>query len=177
MQENNYELQLKCWKEILPYFCCLKLTNYNRHGSYCVSQSLKIAELFPSSEELLKHYEISVQGKDSIMKYLFKGKTAVVDQRGEQTLNHDAKTGGGITNFAGNIDAVTKWTLNRSAQAEVTGELKRVAGIEGTQDIYKQVRLYHIVDSDKMCDKLVTTISKDFTSPFSTQLSPNNRLI
>ena len=24
-----------------------------------------------------------------------------------------------------------------------------------------------------MCDKLVTTISKDFTNPFSTQLSPD----
>ena len=42
-----------------------------------------------------------------------------------------------LTNFAGNIDALTKWTLDRSAKAEVTGELKPVAGIEGTQDTYK----------------------------------------
>ena len=163
MQESNYELQLKCWKEILPYFFCLNRTNYSRHGIYCVSQLLNIAELFPSSKEFLKHCEISVQGQD---RYPLR---AVVDQRGEQTLNCDAKSGGGITNFAGN--AVTKWTLNRSMQAEVTRELKRVAGIEGTQDIYRQVRLYHIVNSDKMYDKLVTTISKNFTSPFSTQLS------
>ena len=64
-----------------------------------------------------------------------------------------------MANFAGNIDAVTKWTLNRSAHSEVTGELERVVGNEGNQD------------SDKMCDKLVTTISKDLRRPFGTQLS------
>ena len=98
-----------------------------------------------------------------------------MDRRGEQTLNV-TKSGSGITNFAGNIHAVTKWTLNRSMQAEVTRELKRAAGIEGTQNIYKQVRLFHIVNSDKMYDKLVTTISKNFTSPFSAQLS-HDRLL
>ena len=123
VQESNYELQLKCWKEILPYFFCLNRTNYSRYGSYYVSQLLKIDELFPGCKELSKYYGISVQGQDR-----YPLRTAV-DQRGEQTLNCDAKTSGGITNFAGNIDAVTKWTLNRSAQAEVTGELKRVAGI------------------------------------------------
>ena len=167
VQESSYELRLKCWKEILPYFFCLNRTNYSRYGRYYASQLLKIHELFLGCKELLNYYGISVQGQDR-----YPLRTAV-DQRGEQTLNRDAKTSGGITNFAGNIDAVTKWTLNRSAQAEVTGELKRVAGIEGTQDTYKQIRPHHIVNSNKMCDKLVTTISKDFTSPFSTQLSPD----
>ena len=77
------------------------------------------------------NYGISVKGQDR-----YPLRTAV-DQRGEQTLKRDAKTSGGITNFAGNIDALTKWTLNRSAKAEVTGELKPVTGIEGTQDTYK----------------------------------------
>ena len=165
VQESNYELRLKCWKEILPYFFCLNRTNNSRYGSYYVSQLLKIDKLFPGCKELLKYYGISVQEQD---RYPLQ---RAVDQRGEQTLNRDAKTS--VTNFAGNIDAVTKWTLNRSPQAEVTGVLKRIAGIEGTQDTYKQIRPHHIVNSNKMCDKLVTTISKDFTSPFSTQLSPD----
>ena len=120
MQESNYELRLKCWKEILPYFFCLNRTNYSRYGTYYVSQLLKIDKLFPGCKELSKYYGTSVQGQDR-----YPLRTAV-DQRGEQTLNRDAKTSGGIRNFAGNIDAVTKWTLNRSAQAEVTEELKRV---------------------------------------------------
>ena len=60
---------------------------------------------------------------------------------------------------------MTKWTLNRSAQAEVTGELKQVAGIEGNQDTYKQVRPHHIVNSDKMCDKHINTTSKSSQVP------------
>ena len=40
-----------------------------------------------------------------------------MDQRGEQTLNRDAKKRG-VTSFANNLEAVTKWTLNRGAQAK-----------------------------------------------------------
>ena len=104
-----------------------------------MSQLLKIDELFPGCKDLLKHYGISIQGQER-----YPLRTAV-DQRGEQTPNRDAKTSGGIMSFAGNIDAVTKWTLNRSAQAKVTGELKRLTGIEGAQDSYKQSRPHHIV--------------------------------
>ena len=104
MQESNYELRLKCWKEILPYFFCLNSTNYSRYGSYCVSQLLKRDELFPGCKEL------SVQGQD---RYPLR---IAVDQTGEQTLDRVAKSSGGITNLAGNIDAVTRWTFKRSAQ-------------------------------------------------------------
>ena len=64
VQESNYELRLKCWKEILPYFFCLNRTNYSRYGSYYVSQLPKIDELFPGCKERLKYYGISVQGQD-----------------------------------------------------------------------------------------------------------------
>ena len=37
VQESNYELRLKCWKEILRCFFCLNSTNYSRYGSYYVS--------------------------------------------------------------------------------------------------------------------------------------------
>ena len=137
-------MQVKCWKEILPYSFSLNRTNYSKYGSYCVSQLLTTDELFPGHKELSKNYVISVQGQD---RYPFQ---AAMDHRGEETLNHDAKTGGGLTNFACNIDVVTKWTLNKSAEVEVAGELKRVAGIEGTQDTYKQVQRNHIVKSGKM---------------------------
>ena len=64
------------------------------------------------------------------MEYLFKGKTDIHfkqlwTKEEKQMLNHDAKTSGGMTNFACNINAVTKWTMNKSAEAEITGELKQ----------------------------------------------------
>ena len=41
-----------------------------------------------------------------------------VDQRGEQTLNKDAKTVSGIKGFSVDNNAVTKWTLGRSDQGK-----------------------------------------------------------
>ena len=40
-----------------------------------------------------------------------------IDQRGEQTLNREAKTTGGIKNFASDSSGILKWTLNRAEQA------------------------------------------------------------
>ena len=40
-----------------------------------------------------------------------------IDQRGEQTINRDATTSGGIWAFASDNVAVLKWCLNRSEQA------------------------------------------------------------
>ena len=44
-------------------------------------------------------------------------------QRGEQTINRDAKTLGGIKSFAADSSAILKWTLNRAEQAENTKAL------------------------------------------------------
>ena len=40
-----------------------------------------------------------------------------IDQRGEQTINRDAKTSGGISQFAAKEATVLKWRLNRSEAA------------------------------------------------------------
>ena len=47
-----------------------------------------------------------------------------VDQRGEQTLNRNAEISEGVKIFAGNTDAITKWTPNRYAQNEILNKLK-----------------------------------------------------
>ena len=167
VHEGDYELRLKAWKEILPYFFGLKRTNYSRYGSYYVCQLQAIDTLFPGCKDLLKQHGISVQGQER-----YPLRTAI-DQRGEQTFNRDAKTSGGITNVAGNIESVTKWTLNRSSQAEVTRELKSVAGIESANDTCKPLRPRQIVKSGKWSNTLATTISEDFVSPFSQSLSPD----
>ena len=114
----DYDLRLLAWKRILPYFFALDRTNYSRYGSYYVAQLESLDSVYPGCKELLKHHGISVQGQER-----YPLRTAI-DQRGEQTLNKDAKNCGGIRNFAGNSEAVTKWTLNRSAQALVTGTVR-----------------------------------------------------
>ena len=46
-----------------------------------------------------------------------------IDQRGEQTINRDAKTLGGTKSFAADSSAILKWTLSRAEQAENTKAL------------------------------------------------------
>ncbi len=52
-----------------------------------------------------------------------------IDQRGEQTLNRDAKTTGGIKSFISDSNAILKWTLNRAEQAKCTENLLNLAQI------------------------------------------------
>ena len=65
-----------------------------------------------------------MQGQE---KYLCR---TAIDQRGEQTINRDAKTSGGIKYFASDPNAILKWTLNRSAQAKNTEALYDLANIK-----------------------------------------------
>ena len=62
--------------------------------------------------ELIQDKGLSVQGQE---KYLCR---TAIDQRGEQMINRNAKTFGGIKYFALDPNAILKWTLNRSAQAK-----------------------------------------------------------
>ena len=59
-----------------------------------------------------------------------------IDQRGEQTLNKDAKTAGGLRGFAANQASVLKWTLNRREQANNTKELLGMCGLNASLQHY-----------------------------------------
>ena len=59
------------------------------------------------------------------------------DQRGEQTLNREAKSVDGIGRFGGNTDSVIKWTLNSTLQAKITAELKLFAQVNKSEEMYK----------------------------------------
>ena len=78
------------------------------------------------------------------------------DQRGEQTINRDAKVAGGIKAFATNESSILKWTLNRSEQTTVTSELNKVAGIK---DVIKNICPSQISKSEKKIAKLINVLS------------------
>ena len=62
-----------------------------------------------------------------------------IDQRGEQTINRDAKVAGGIKYFASDQNAILKWTLNHAAQVKNTEELYNIASLSSSEDIYKMI--------------------------------------
>ena len=108
IQGNNYELHIEGWRRMMPFFFPLNKTNYARYSAYYMLQLQNLDITHPGCKELLKCNSISVQGRD---KYPLR---TAIDKRGEQTLNKDAKSTGGIRSFASSSESVTKWTLNRA---------------------------------------------------------------
>ena len=166
VQGNNYELRIEGWRRMMPFFFALNKTNYARYGAYYMLQLQNLDITHPGCKELVKRNSISVQGQD---KYPLR---TAIDQRGEQTLNKDAKSTGGIRSFASSSESVTKWTSNRASQASVTAKLKKFSNITKSDEIYKPLRPHQIVKSEKWTASLQNTISQDFVNPFSTGLDP-----
>ena len=110
----------------------------------------------PGYKEIIQSKGLSVQAQD---KYPLR---TPIDQRGEQTLNKDAKSTGGIKSFANTNDAVAKWTLNRASQVKVTVTLKKFSGVSKQDEKYKPLHPYQIVKPEKWTAKLKNTISQDF---------------
>ena len=154
------------WRGMTPSFFALNKTNYARYGAYYMLQLQNLDITHPGCKELVKRNSSSVQGQD---KYPLRTAT---DQCGEQTLNKDAKSIGGIKSFASSSESVTKWTLNRASQASVTAKLKKFSNITKSDEIYKPLRSHQIVKSEKWTASLQNTISQDFVNPFSTGLDP-----
>ena len=102
VQGNDYALKLEGWIRMMPYFFALNKTNYSRYGSYYIQQLISLDRTHPGCKELIEIKGVSVQAKDQ-----YPLRTAI-DQRGEQTLNREAKSVGGIGRFGGNIDSIIK---------------------------------------------------------------------
>ena len=90
---------------------------------------------------MLEKPGLSVQAQDR-----YPVRTAL-DQRGEQTINRDAKTSGGIKAFSRNSSSVLKWCLNRSEQATYTKALDDLAGLGKNNTFYKPSRPSQILKS------------------------------
>ena len=148
VQTNDFGLRHDGLKKILPFCFVLNKQNYARYGC----------------KELLLDKGLSVQAQS---RYPLR---TSIDQRGEQTINRDAKTSGGIKSFASNNDSVLKWTLNRSYQAENTQALYEMAGIKRSTEDYKCTRPSQIIKSEHRVTKLKEILGSEFLNPFDPSL-------
>ena len=83
IQENDFGLRLFCWKQFIPYYFALNKVNYARYGSYYTEIMQNIDILHLGLRQIMC---ISVQAQD---KYPLRNS---IGQRGEQSINCDAKT-------------------------------------------------------------------------------------
>jgi hypothetical protein len=80
VQENNVDMMINAWLKLLPMYFALNKINYAQYGSYYVYTLINMEHLYKEG--------LSVQAQD-----LYPLRTSI-DQRGEQTINRDAKTSG-----------------------------------------------------------------------------------
>ena len=89
-----------------------------------------------------------------------------IDQRGEQTINRDAKTPGGIGNFSNLPPSILKWFLNRSASANVVSALNEMNGIGSSSPFHKELRPTLIVRSEKAVSSVYNVLKIEYVNPF-----------
>ena len=164
VQENNYSDRLYCWDYFLKFYFALNKTNYARYGSFYSNIVHNIDLLYLGLLEILIKKGMSVQAQD---KYPLR---TSIDQRGEQTLNKDAKSGSGIKNFANIEAAVLKWTLNRPMQAENTKALEDLCGLNAEKLLYNPLRPSKAVKSEAQVQAVMKIFQEEYTNPFDKSL-------
>ena len=142
VQTNDFGLRLDGLKKALPFCFALKKQNYARYGTIYVHSLANAETTHPGCKKLLLNKGLSVQAQS---RYPLR---TSIDQLGEQTINRDAKTSGGIKSFASNKESILKWTLNHPYQAENTQALYEMAGIKRSTEDYKCTRPSEIIKSD-----------------------------
>ena len=126
-QENNYTERIIVWEYFLSFHFAMNDINYPRYGSYYVQSMKYINHLYPGLKQILENNCMSVQ-----VQYRYTICTSI-DQRGEQTLNKDAKTAGGVRGFAANQPSVLRWNFNNRKHSCLHKSSIRRSGFPNTK--------------------------------------------
>ena len=118
--------------------------NYARYGSYYLHQ-MKNREVIYLGLKVL----VSVEGQD---RYNIR---TPIDQRGVKTLNKLRRTVRGIKGFTANTNAVAKWTLNQSYQAENLSCLHKLSNLTTAS---------YILRSEDIVFKVINTFKNYYKS-------------
>ena len=167
VQENDLKQRLQAWEYFIPYCFATNKSNYARYGSFYLRMMQGIEENYPGLKELLKQNCLSVQAQNS-----YPLRTAT-DQRGEQTLNKDAKTTGGVKSFASDPASVARWTLNRAEQANNEHALEEMCGMRPSSRVYKPLRPSQILASEEKVTAIFNTHLDGYINPFDIKLDKN----
>ena len=162
IQTNSFEERLNAWKDMMPFFFFFGRTHYSRYGSQYIEEMDKIDLKYPGAKEEMMTIGVSVRRNSY-------GIGQAIDLAGEQSFMRHSKTAGGIKSFQTRQCTVLKWVRNRAYQAEFVEQLKEMCGIEKTtQHLRKCLRPTEIVKHNGIVEKIMKTMSQQFTNPFNT---------
>ena len=102
IQENDFEKRVFGCKYFLLFYVALKYSNYARYGSYYAQVLKSIEQMYLGLKDMLKCKGLSAQPQKN-----YSLRTSI-DQRGEQTINCNAKTSDGVKAFS-TKESVLKW--------------------------------------------------------------------
>ena len=164
VKENDFESRRLASKQFLPFYFAFNKTTSARYASYYVGVLDNIDLLYHGARQLLSENGLSVQAQD---RYLLR---AAVDPRGEQTINRDEKTTGGIKYFANDNKSILKWTLNRSVEANNTSELLRMVDMKSSNEMYKSLRPSMIQKMKKLTETIMKVLKDENVNTFGGEL-------
>ena len=164
VQTNDYDLRVVSWEKVLPFYFALNMFNYSRYGRYYLEILKHMEKNYPGLRHMLERSGLSVQAQDR-----YPVRTAV-DQRGEQTINRDAKTTGGIKAFSTNSSSVLKWCLNRADQSTNTKALNNIAGLSKNNYSYKALRPSQVLKSEMLVNQVQEVLTSEYLNPFDSAL-------
>ena len=160
IQENDFEKRVLGWKYFLLFYFALNYFNCARYGSYYAQVLESIQQMYPGLKDMLKCKGLPVQAQK---KYSLR---TSINQRGEQTINRDAKTSGGIKAFSTKEENVSKWCLNRSEQAKNTKAIEDLCGLGIGTKIYKPARPLQILKHKKLVLNVMEVLQGHYINPF-----------
>ena len=129
VKEGNFDGRMCAWEFFLPFYFSNNKHNYARYGSWYIHQ-MRNRDSLHSGNEII--FSVQSQARYNL-------RTAV-DQQGEQSLNKDTKTVGGVRRFSADNDAFTKWTLGRADQVRNLTSLLQMCKIRQQYDEYQHTR-------------------------------------
>lgn len=139
-REVNWNLHLKTFRSMLPWFFICDRINYARYGSAYWLEMNAIDYTHPGWQKKMRFnlskcsfnfffvfLDIAAELRTSFAvqrqsKYGFSAVSC--DQTIEQTINRDSKTKGGLVGFTLNRSAVHRWLLAQSERAAITNKCK-----------------------------------------------------
>ena len=96
-----------------------------------------------------------------------------IDERGEQTINRDTKTSGGIKSFECNRKSVLKWCLNRSEQASNSRALLDLWGVGVVNGQYKPSKPSQIILTENLVGSTINVLINKYLNHFDESMDPN----
>ena len=118
VQEGNIDGRMCALEFFLLLYLSTNKHNHARYGNWYVYQ-MRNRDSLHSGNDII--FSVQSQARCNLR--------TTVYQRGEQSLNKDAKTVGGVRRFSADNNVVFKWTMERADQAQNLNSLLQICSI------------------------------------------------